>query len=125
MGEATGEESFFPGYGLIGYAEHEFQLNARQKDGSSLREHLESVRQQTGRMPPQLNSVELPYCVAYLWRWFCDLSGSRGYAEHGPMALSYQELFAWTQLMKTEPTAWEISALKMIDRIFLQEAMKK
>jgi len=41
------------------------------------------------------------------------------------MALSYSELESWANLTKTEPTAWEISVIKTIDRVFLTEAGKK
>ena len=64
---------------------HEFELNARQKDGSTLRENLESVYRQTGNMPKQLEPVEMPECLHYLWAWFCELSGGRGYAEFGAL----------------------------------------
>jgi len=41
------------------------------------------------------------------------------------MALSYSELEAWAHLTKTDPTAWEISVIKALDRVFLTEAGKK
>ena len=104
---------------------HEFELNARQKDGSTLRENLESVYRQTGNMPKQLEPVEMPDCLHYLWSWFCELSGGRGYAEFGALPLTYSEIKAWAELTKTEPTAWEIEALKRIDRAYLTESNKK
>ena len=79
-----------------------------------------------GKAPPkQLEEIELPYCVTYLWQWFCELSGGRGYSEVGPLPLSYSEILAWSQLMKTSPTAWEVQAIKAIDRVFITEAGKK
>jgi hypothetical protein len=118
-----------PGYGLIGYAENEFKLNKRQGDGCTAREHLEKEnrnRQLLGKEPPpQLEPMELPYMLNYLWSWFCDLSGGRGYAEFGPLPLSYSEIQAWAALTKNEPTAWEVNVLKQIDREFLSEAAKK
>jgi len=82
--------------------------------------------QLTGKTPPkQLEPVGLPYCMNYLWAWFCELSGGRGYTEHGPMQLTYSEIQAWSQLTKTDPTAWEVNALKQVDRVFLTEAGKK
>ena len=79
-----------------------------------------------GKAPPkQLEEIELPYCVAYLWGYFCELSNGRGYSEAGPLPLNYSEILAWSQLTKTDPTTWEVQAIKTIDRIFIAEANKK
>ncbi len=107
------------------YAEHEAQLARRQGDGATLREHLEKVREQTGKTPAQLEAVEIPDAARYLWDWFCELSGGRGYSMAGPMALSYTEIKAWCDLMKIEPSAWEVETIKMIDQVYLAEVMKK
>lgn len=79
-----------------------------------------------GKAPPkQLEKIELPYCVVYLWNYFCELSNSRDYLETGPKSLSYSEIQAWSQLTKTNPTAWEVQVIKAIDRVFIAEAGKK
>lgn len=79
-----------------------------------------------GKAPPkQLKEIELPYCVVYLWQWFCELSGGRGYSDFGPLPLNYSEILAWSQLTKTDPIAWEVQAIKAIDRVFITEAGKK
>ena len=41
------------------------------------------------------------------------------------MSINYSEIKAWTDLTHSEPTAWEVEALKSIDRAFLAEAFKK
>jgi hypothetical protein len=76
-------------------------------------------------MPKQLEQLDLPYALTYLWKWFCELSGGRGYSEVGPMPLTYSEIQAWSQLTKSDPSAWEVETLKMIDNVYLNEAMKK
>jgi hypothetical protein len=76
-------------------------------------------------MPEQLKPLDAPECLLYLWVWFCELSNSRQYAEFGPMAISYTEIKAWADLTKNEPEAWEVEAIKKIDRVYLTEAMKK
>ena len=43
----------------------------------------------------------------------------------GPKPLSYSEIQAWSQLTKIDPTAWEVQAIKAIDRVFIAEAGKK
>lgn len=41
------------------------------------------------------------------------------------MALTYSEIQAWAGLTKSEPTAWDVDVIKQIDRVFIQEALKK
>ncbi|MDD4390196.1 MAG: hypothetical protein PHW03_05270 [Eubacteriales bacterium] len=110
---------------LLEYAGHEFLLNSRQKDGATLRDHLQKVYLQKGKIPKQLEPVEMPYELFYLWEWFCELSPGRGYSGNVPAPLTYNEIQAWANLTKSEPTAWEVEAIKLIDRKFLEEAMKK
>jgi len=76
-------------------------------------------------MPKQLEPVEMPDCLHYLWGWFCELSGGRGYAEFGALPLTFSEIRAWAELTQTEPTAWEVDVIKILDRVYLNEAMKK
>lgn len=76
-------------------------------------------------MPEQLKPVEIPYHLVYLWEWFCQLSGSRGFSEVGPLPLSYQEIKAWAELTRMEPMAWEVQVIKNIDTLYLTESMKK
>ena len=76
-------------------------------------------------MPEQLEPKELPYELHYLWSWFNDLSSSRGYAEFGPLPLTYQELRAWADMTMNIPTAWEIDVIRNIDRAYIEETMKK
>ena len=83
------------------------------------------MQRQTGKTPPQLEPADLPGCLDYLWRWFCELSGGRGYAEFGPLPLTYSEIKAWSELTKTDTAAWEVETLKALDRAYLNEAMKK
>lgn len=42
-----------------------------------------------------------------------------------PMSLTYSEIQAWANLTKSYPTAWEVEALKLLDKAYLTEAMKK
>ncbi len=41
------------------------------------------------------------------------------------MSLTYSEIQAWAGLTKNDPQAWEVEALKQIDRLFLNEGSKK
>jgi hypothetical protein len=69
--------------------------------------------------------VDINPAIQYLWWFFCELSNSRGYSEAGPMSISFMEIDAWARLTRMDPTAWEISVIKQIDRAFLSEALKK
>ena len=84
------------------------------------------VAMRTGKCPVDLEPVEMSECLLYLWQWFQEIADGRGYAGMGsPLPISYTEIKAWSELTRTEPTAWEISALKAIDRIYLMETSKK
>ena len=76
-------------------------------------------------MPGQLEPKEMPECLYYLWEWFCELSGGRGYAEFGALPLNYSEIFSWSQLTHSEPEAWEVEVIKTIDRAYIKEINKK
>ena len=105
-------------------------LSKRDKDGISARETLEQEawnRKLQGKPPPkELEEIELPYCVVYLWQWFCEVATGRGYSGMGsPLPIAWAEIKAWSELTMTFPTAWEISALRQIDQVYLQEANKE
>ena len=76
-------------------------------------------------MPTELEPLEKPDCLDYLWSWFCDLSNGRQYSESGPAALTYNEIQAWASLTKSDPDVWEVGMLRQLDRAFLEEAGKQ
>jgi hypothetical protein len=79
-----------------------------------------------GKEPPeQLEPIEFSYCLAYLWEWFCELSGNRDRDMAGPKSITYLEIKAWSYLTNIVPERWEVKVLKQLDRIFLNEALKK
>ena len=86
---------------------------------------MEIVYRQTGKMPPQLEPMEMPESISYLWYWFCDLSSGRSYSEAGLMPLTYMEIKAWSDLMRIDVSAWEVGIIRGVDRVFLSGAMKK
>lgn len=83
------------------------------------------MARQSGKTPKQLEPIDAPECLLYLWRWFTELSGGRDYGEAGPKAITYSEIKSWAELTKTDPAAWEVETLKALDRAYLSEAMKK
>lgn len=97
-----------------------------QKDGSSLRSHLESIERQTGRKPKQLAEIpEMPADVGYLWAWFLELDGGRGGNGFGLNPLSYSEIQAWATLMRVKLVPWEVEAIKRIDSVRIRVSNEK
>ncbi len=90
----------------------------------TLREHLTSVYQQTGVLPPELDEPEIPTSLAYLWQWFQELSFSRSSHGYGHNPLSYGDMDAWARLTGRRLDPWEVQALKDVDVVFLSHATK-
>ena len=83
------------------------------------------IEKRSAEAREKLTPIDYNECLQYIWSWFCDLSGGRGYSESGPGPLTYTEIKAWSELTRQEPEAWEIKTLKKIDRIFISESLKK
>jgi hypothetical protein len=97
-------------------------LNRKQADDTTLRDHLESVYRQTDIMDPQLVPVECPSCILYLWEYFCELSGGRQMSEAGPGPISYREIKAWSDMTGNALAPWEVETVKRIDAVYLKLA---
>lgn len=80
--------------------------------GITLRQHLK----QAGRPGPL---PEIPDDGEYLWRWFRALSRARGSNGFGPMAITYSEISAWSQMTGAEPDGFEIRTIMAMDAVFL------
>lgn len=95
-----------------------------QKDGKTLRWHLETVYEQTGKMPEQLDIPELPYEVAHIWDCFLKLSAKRtsGFKERNP--LSELEIEAWERRRRMRLDPFEIECIDALDRVYLDCSTK-
>lgn len=94
-----------------------FELGARQKDGATLRDHLESDARQGGfesqwRLdnPPPLS----PH-IAHVWAWYCDLCQTRQSYGMGPSRLSRLEIQAWERDERVRLEPWERRAIMALD----------
>lgn len=90
----------------------------------TVREHLQSVYQQTGECPPELlNEPEVPEVLQYLVRWFRELSACRGSNGMGfPNPISYTEIKAWADLTGHQDIEdWEVEVIKDLDRLLLKQ----
>ena len=106
------------------YLRVQVALNTVQKDGVSLRAHLEHLAQD-GAHPPEAVMMEVvaPEGFEYLADFFWTLSASRGGSGFGPNPISYLELYAWAALMRLELRSWEVQTLVALDQTFLSETV--
>lgn len=95
-------------------------MQARQKDGRTLKEHLESVWRQTRRKPKELEDAPiLPEMFVECWQWFLRLNNKRTSNGFGVNPISYQEIQAFFGLLEYIPHDWELYLLEQFDVIML------
>ena len=104
---------------LLAFAEGEFTLGQRQSDGATLRQHLEIVCRQTGKIPEEYVFPDCPEQLAYLWQLFLQLSRTRGNTGYGLLPLSLVEIEAWTRLMCCPILPWELQAMLLLDSAYM------
>ncbi len=102
---------------LAAFARHRLRLARPQPDGSRLGDHLEALQRRTGRAHPLLHGPKLPDTGAHLWAWFLDLRAGQPAA----MPLSHGEIAAWSRLSGVTVAAWELRALRVLDRVWIEE----
>lgn len=89
---------------------------------------LLAAQRQLGRPPKELeNLIELPSSCAHVWQWFTNLSNTRGEGFNGPLPITYNEIKAYFDLMRIEPTPqdWEIALIKSWDIVYLNTVRSK
>ena len=101
-----------------------------EESGASTLEHLITVYQATGEMPPELikiQSIDCPTECYPIWLAFMDLCSTRSSNGMGPNPISFQELDAYIRLTDNlyDLTADDIDILKQIDVIYLNKVSKK
>lgn len=91
-------------------------MAARQKDGTTLRDHLEaSARAGSNASAAQLVEPDFPDELGYLLVWANALVGRSGAGMAGLAPLSHAEVMAWAALSDTRPEPWEVGALMELD----------
>jgi hypothetical protein len=86
---------------------------------------LEQARK-SGIVVPDLDDApQLPYATQHIWGWFAELHSSRTGSGFAPNPLTYEAIYAWSQLTKNFPTPYEISVIKAIDTAYLSTFVKK
>jgi len=100
-------------------------LSAVQKDGTTLREHLEAVERLTKKKPKELvEQVELPESLSECWDWFLSLSKSRP-SGLGVSPITYTEMLSYFSLIGIEPDKYEVDIIKMFDSIAVSSAREQ
>jgi hypothetical protein len=108
---------------LVAYAEQQFRLAARQKDGATLREHLESAARQLGRLPEELVPLPCPEALTYLWNWWLSLAARRG-CGFGPASLAWHDVEAWARLSGVTLEPFELDCLDALEQAYLRAQVK-
>ena len=96
------------------------RLDKKNDLGVPRRNELEQVEKQTGELSPELECIEIPDCVDYLWFWFTELNVSRSSNGFGPNPINYLEIQAWNELTMNDISPWEVETIKRMDTVFLE-----
>lgn len=107
---------------MLLFAEAQFELNKRQGDDCTLREHLTAAWKMTGVMPEQLaNAPPLPLLAAHVWGYFAELSRFRGSNGFGPNPVTPTGIKDWCWLAGLKLDSWEIRAIALLDEAYLRK----
>jgi len=114
-----------PDSGLLGFAGRETALSARQEDGATLREHLQSHERQSGERHPLLEDVECDESIIYLWDYFCSMNARRTGNGFGLNPITDEGVEAWARRRGIRLERFENYALDMLEQLFLSLQSKK
>lgn len=89
-------------------------------DGSTFRADLESIRRQTGQTPPELEPVECPSEVKYIWDHWLSMEKRR----QGQNPISWEGVESWARLRGIDLTAFEMDMLDLIEGLYFKEVRK-
>lgn len=110
---------------MVEFAEHEFRLNKRGKDGHSLRETLKVVEERKGFMPEEgVNPVEFPELLYDLWRWFLNLNSSRP-SGMGSTPILESEIRAYYLNRSLTLHGWQLDAIRRLDAVAMNSSQEK
>lgn len=108
------------------------KLNTPNAQGQTYRKTLENARRgaiKNGRTPEEiavrfaeLEPAPLEKGTEYVIGIFDDLSTTRTHTENGPTAITHVEMAAYCNNTGTDLDAWEVDALRVMDKAYLDEA---
>lgn len=94
---------------------HEARLNARQKDGATLRDHLKAAAHRSEAARRALEGPECPEALEYLLGYAYEMHGRSGLSEAGVAPLGYATLAAWAGFRGVTLEWWEVETLLRVD----------
>jgi len=107
------------------YAAAHFELDAVQKDGSTLRQHLIGAWERTGIEPRRLAEADtLPVALEPLWQDFMELHASRANTGFGPARISFSEIDAFLRIRGGRFLPWQIDAIRRADAAYIASRAK-
>jgi len=98
-------------------------LQERQGDGATLRQHLQRLATNTGKVDDRLLDA-VPPAGAQLWDTYQLLSASRR-SGMGLHSLTLVDIEAWCRLYRVQLTPWELDTLIHIDAAALAIAAEQ
>jgi len=107
------------------FAAHQFELNVKQDDGCTLREHMMAYERAAGEVHDFMEDAPiLPRGLIPLWVDFIDLHGSRGAGMAGPARITFGDILAWQTVTGAALDSWELSAIRKADDAFIAHCAK-
>ena len=107
---------------LVRFAQSEKELIQPQEDGSTLRDHLNSLWRQSGIQPQALKDApDLPEHGAHVWAYFCQLNLERGSTGMGPARITSQNMKDWCWATGLTLDLWERAAIRAIDSVWMTD----
>lgn len=108
---------------MLEWAEHQFNLSKPDAQGTTKREHLESVERQTGRSLKELESpTDFPDILAHVWSAFCALSNCRSQGFSGPNPISYSDIKDYIELTESPLSPREVKLIRDLDGVYMRTA---
>lgn len=95
------------------------KLDVRQKDGRTLRWHLNVVAEQTGSAPPQLAVPPIPYELLHVWAYFVQLNTKRTAGAMTANPLSDEQIMAWERRHGITLSPFEGECIDALDVVYL------
>jgi hypothetical protein len=92
---------------LVAATKAALELDYPDESGTSARDHLLQVYDQTGIWDEKLDSIEVPEEGAILWTWFWEIRRDQ------PLSLFEIESFA--RINDLELTPWEVATIRAMD----------
>jgi hypothetical protein len=104
----------------------EFELEEKQSDGATLRDHLKAVWLSKGVMPEQLRkAANPPEHAIHVWNHFLELHKERPDNGFGAGRLTASIIKDWCQLYCVELELWEVKAINKIDNAWIRLQSEK